>query len=93
MNLKSPIIEIGHAYLYDLTTMKKFFEQNNFVVHDIFPIKNTVSIERLIQLLPIDSTTGEKIQKFARLLKINKCSLKLPLGNLGIIAQKLKTTQ
>jgi SAM-dependent methyltransferase len=92
MGEKSPIIDIGHAYLYDLTTMKKIFEQNNFVVHDVFPIKNTVSIERLIQLLPIDSTTGKKIQKFARLLKINKCSLKLPLGNLGIIAQKLKTT-
>ncbi len=91
MGEKSPIIDIGHAYLYDLTTMKKVFEQNNFVVHNVFPIKNTVSIERLIQLLPIRSTTSEKIQKLGRLLKINKCSLKLPLGNLGIIAQKLNT--
>ena len=91
MGEKSPIIDIGHAYLYDLTTMKKIFEQNNFVVHNVFPIKNTVSIERLIQLLPIKSSTSEKIQQLARLLKINKCLLKLPLGNLGIIAQKLKT--
>jgi hypothetical protein len=91
MGEKSPIIDIGHAYLYDLTTMKKIFEQNNFVVHNVFPIKNIVSIERLIQLLPIRSSTSEKIQHLARLLKINKYSLKLPLGNLGIIAQKLKT--
>jgi len=91
MGEKSPIIDIGHAYLYDLTTMKKIFEQNNFVVHNVFPIKNIVSIERLIQLLPIRSSISEKIQYLARLLKINKCLLKLPLGNLGIIAQKLKT--
>ncbi len=86
---KSPIIDIGHAYLYDLTTMRKIFEKNNFFVHGVFPIKNIVSIERLIQLLPMDSTKTDKIIKLTRLLKINKFSLKLPLGNLGIIAQKL----
>ena len=58
-------------------------------MHSVFPIKNTVSIERLIQLLPIDFTKTDKIIKLARALKINKFSLKLPLGNLGIIAQKL----
>lgn len=89
MGEKSPIIDIGHAYLYDLITMKKIFEKNNFFVHSVFPIKNTVSIERLIQLLPIDFTKTDKIIKLARALKINKFSLKLPLGNLGIIAQKL----
>ena len=67
-------------------------KKNNFIVHDVFSIKNTVSIERLIQLLPIGISTSEKIQKFARLLKINKYSVKLPLGNLGIIAQKSKIT-
>jgi SAM-dependent methyltransferase len=85
---KSPIIDIGHAYLYDLTTMRKIFEQNNFLVHSVFPIQNVVSIERLIQLLPINSVTADKIQKIAKSLRINKFSLKLPLGNLGIIAQK-----
>lgn len=86
---KSPIIDIGHAYLYDLATMRKIFEQNNFFVHSVFPIKNVVSIERLIQLLPLSPTITDKIQKLARFLKINKFSLNLPLGNLGIIAQKL----
>jgi SAM-dependent methyltransferase len=86
---KSPIIDIGHAYLYDLTTMQKIFEQNNFFVHSVFPIKNIVSIERLIQLLPLSSITTDKIQKFAKFLKINKLLLNLPLGNLGIIAQKI----
>ena len=85
---KSPIIDIGHAYLYDLATMRKIFEQNNFLVHSVFSIQNIVSIERLIQLLPINSITSDKIQKIAKSLRINKFSLKLPLGNLGIIAQK-----
>ena len=93
MGEKSPIIDIGHAYLYDLTTMKKIFEKNNFYVHNVFSVQNVVSIERLIQLLPIKATTSDKIQKFTKLLKINKCSLKLPLGNLGIIAQKLNDTK
>ena len=85
---KSPIIDIGHAYLYNLNTMKQIFEKNNFLVHSVFPIKNIVSVERLIQLLPLSPSTSDKIQQFARSLKINKFSLKLPLGNLGIIAQK-----
>ena len=87
---KSPIIDIGHAYLYNLNTMKQIFEKNNFLVHSVFPIKNIVSVERLIQLLPLSPSTSDKIQQFARSLKINKFSLKLPLGNLGIIAQKKK---
>jgi len=85
---KSPIIDIGHAYLYNLDTMKQIFEKNNFLVHSVFSINNVVSIERLIQLLPLSSSKSEKIQQFSRTLKINKFSLKLPLGNLGIIAQK-----
>ncbi|KAF6245764.1 class I SAM-dependent methyltransferase [Nitrosopumilus sp. b2] len=85
---KSPIIDIGHAYLYDLLTMRKIFEKNNFIVHETFPIKNIVSVDRLIQLLPLQSKTAEYIHKFVKFLRINSCTLKLPLGNLGIIAQK-----
>ena len=69
--------------------MKKIFEKNNFFVHDVFSIKNIVSIERLIQLLPMESTKTDKILKLGNLLRINKFLLKLSLGNLGIIAQKL----
>jgi 2-polyprenyl-3-methyl-5-hydroxy-6-metoxy-1,4-benzoquinol methylase len=89
MGEKSPIIDIGHTYLYDLTTMKKIFEKNNFFVHNVFSIKNVVSIERLIQLLPMESTKTDKILKLGNLLGINKFLLKLSLGNLGIIAQKI----
>ncbi len=86
---KSPIIDIGHTYLYDLTTMRKIFEKNNFVVHKVFPIQNTVSIERLIGLLPLQPKTANKIKKITRIFKVNEFLLKLPLGNLGIIAQKI----
>ena len=89
MGEKSPIIDIGHTYLYDLTTMKKIFEKNNFFVHNVFSIKNVVSIERLIQSLPMESTKTDKILKLGNLLGINKFLLKLSLGNLGIIAQKI----
>jgi len=86
---KSPIIDIGHTYLYDLITMRKIFEKNNFVVHDVFPIQNIVSIERFIGLLPLQPKTANKLKKIARIFKVNESSLKLPLGNLGIIAQKI----
>lgn len=86
---KSPIIDIGHAYLYDINTMSKIFVKNNFFVHDVFSIQNTVSVERLIQLMPLKYSITNNLQRLARKIRINQYSIRLPLGNLGIIAQKL----
>ena len=85
---KSPIIDIGHAYLYDLSTMKKIFEKNHFKVMKVFPIKNIVSSSRLLELLPINEQLIGVFAQCQKKLGVESLQIPLYLGNLGIYAQK-----
>ena len=85
---KSPIIDIGHAYLYDLTTMRKIFEKNDFKVIKVFPIKNFVTPSRLLELIPISQKSKNIISRIQNGLGINNLQIPLYLGNLGIFAKK-----
>ena len=87
---RSPIFDIGHAYLYDFKTMKKIFENNGFKVLDIFSVKNVMNLERLIHLLPFNKKKINALQKFLSITKLDKYNIPLYVGNLGIIAQKLE---
>ena len=85
---KSPIIDIEHTYLYDLTTMRKIFEKNQFKVHKVFPVKNWVTLSRLLELMPINEKSKNVLAKIQNGLGIQNIQLPLYLGNLGIYAQK-----
>jgi len=85
---KSPIIDIEHTYLYDLTTMRKIFEKNQFKVHKVFPVKNWVTLSRLLELIPINEKSKNVLAKIQNGLGIQNMQLPLYLGNLGIYAQK-----
>ena len=85
---KSPIIDIEHTYLYDLTTMRKIFEKNQFKVHKVFPVKNWVTLSRLLELMPINEKSKNILAKIQNGLGIQNMQLPLYLGNLGIYAQK-----
>ena len=85
---KSPIIDIEHTYLYDLTTMRKIFEKNQFKVHKVFPVKNWVTLSRLLELMPINEKSKNVLSRIQNGLGIQNMQLPLYLGNLGIYAQK-----
>jgi len=85
---RSPIIDIGHAYLFDLDTIRKIFQKNQFDVLQVFSVKNTVSFGRLLHLAPINEKTKTKLQKIFNKLNISSLTIPLYLGNLGIIAKK-----
>ena len=85
---KSPIIDIEHTYLYDLTTMRKIFEKNQFKVHKVFPVKNWVTLSRLLELMPINEKSKNILSRIQNGLGIQNIQLPLYLGNLGIYAQK-----
>lgn len=85
---KSPIIDIGHAYLYDLQTMRKIFEKNGFLVKEVFSVKNRLTLEYLIHLLPMRPKLRSIFKRVAKALGINNLTLGLHIGNLGIYAQK-----
>ena len=84
---KSPIIDIGHAYLYDLITMKKIFEKNGFQVLKVFPVKNNVTFSRLLELLPINENLKHICSQFQKKIGIEDFQMALNLGNLGIFAR------
>jgi SAM-dependent methyltransferase len=86
---KSPIFDIGHAYLYDLDTMKQIFEKNGFVVKDVFSVWNNITLRYLLHLLPLPLKLKNVINRILKTLKIDSNIISLPLGNLGIIAQKI----
>lgn len=86
---KSPIIDIGHAYLYDLSTIRKIFEKNKFKVIKVFPVQNSVALSRLLELMPISDSCKSVVSKIQNQLTIDKMQIPLYLGNLGIYAQKI----
>lgn len=85
---RSPIIDIGHAYLYDFNTMRQIFQKNQFEVKEVFAVKNVVTIDYLIPHLPINIEFKNLLRKISHITKMNRIQLSIYLGNLGIIAQK-----
>ena len=85
---KSPIIDIGHAYLYDLATMQKIFEKNNFEVLKVFPVQNIVTFSRLLELMPINEKLKNLMTRIQNGLCIGNFQIPLYMGNLGIFAKK-----
>jgi len=85
---RCPIIDIGHAYLYDLHTMRLIFQKNGFSVLDVFRAKNTVSLNYFLQLLPLPFFFKSFLQTCSRWLNLDALTFPIYLGNLGIIARK-----
>ena len=85
---KSPIIDIGHAYIYDLTTIREIFEKNKFTVLKVFPVQNIVTFSRLLELIPINEKLNNILSKIQSGIGTENFQIKLYLGNLGIFAKK-----
>ena len=85
---KSPIIDIGHAYIYDLTTIREIFEKNKFTVLKVFPVQNIVTFSRLLELIPINEKLKNILSKIQSGIGTENFQIKLYLGNLGIFAKK-----
>lgn len=82
---RSPIIDIEHIYLFSKKTIRMLLEKHGFSVERIYSPWNILSLAHLIHLLPIP----QSIKKTLHHIKIMKyLSVRLPLGNLCIVAQK-----
>jgi len=85
----SPIIDVGHTYLYDKKTIKKLFEKNHFTALDVWSSLNVISLEYLLSLMPIRPVAlKDRLIALVRFLRVNRVPLIIPLGNLGIIARR-----
>lgn len=84
---KSPIIDIEHTYLYSPHTLRLLLEKSGFEVVESGAVLNTYSLAYLAHLLPLPS----RVKKHAiRLLTRagTRARLRLPLGNMYVIARK-----
>ncbi|MBI4098418.1 MAG: class I SAM-dependent methyltransferase [Candidatus Magasanikbacteria bacterium] len=86
---RSPIIDVGHTYLYDKKTIRKLFEKNHYTVVDVWSSVNVISFEYLLSLLPLRPLVfKERLISLVHAMHIGRVPLVVPLGNLGIIARR-----
>lgn len=90
----SPIIDIGHAYLYSKKTIQAVFEKHNFKPACIRSSTNTVSLRYLLWLMPIPAflKTALLNSKFIIFNSVLKKKIRINLGNLCIIATKAENS-
>jgi hypothetical protein len=72
-----------------MNTMKQIFEKNGFIVKDVFSVWNSITLKYFLHLLPLPLKIKNMLNKILKYLKLDSKIISLPLGNLGIIAQKL----
>jgi len=86
---KTPIFDIEHTYLYNKKTLRKIFEKNKFKIVREFNIKNEYSLKYWVRLFPTGKKIKNILEKIIKLLKLEKVTLKIGAGNIGIVARKI----
>ena len=87
---KTPIFDIEHTYLYNKTTLRKIFEKNNFEVVKVINIANEYSLRYWTKFLPFGTVFKKGIEKIIVLLHLEKISLRIKAGNIGVVAKKAR---
>lgn len=86
---KSPIFDLEHVCLFNKQTLVKIFNQNGFKVIKVFDVANRYSLAYWIKMSPLNRWTKKFIEKASNLLGFNKITLRLNVGNIGILAKKI----
>jgi SAM-dependent methyltransferase len=85
---RSPIIDIEHTYLYSPTTMTRIFAAHGFRTLKVGSVKNQYSLRYLVRLLPLPAGLKGPALGWLQRHTIGRLRLRVPLGNLFLIAQK-----
>jgi SAM-dependent methyltransferase len=85
---RSPIIDVEHTYLYSPKTIGRIFASHGYVVVQQGRVFNTVGLRYLIHLLPLSARARRVLTRLIRAARLDRVRLRLPLGNLYLIAQK-----
>ena len=85
---RSPIIDIEHTYLYDTGTLARLCSAVGFTVEETGMAWNRCSIGHLSRLLPMPASPKEHLFSALNRMPLARASLRLPLGNLYLIARR-----
>ncbi len=91
LGARSPIIDIEHIYLFSARTISAFFKKCGFCVQKVYKPANILSVHHLLWLLPLPAVFKEGLFKssLGLIQWLLRRRLRLRLGNLCIIAQKV----
>ena len=89
---KSPIIDIGHPFLYSPSTIRLIFEANGFEVIEQGRVWNTYSLTYLFHLIPLPRVLKKIGLRALKASVFGSLPLTLSLGNLYLIAKKPKVS-
>ncbi len=86
---RSPIVDIEHCYLYSPRTMKLLLERHGFDVVESGAATNTLSFRHFLHLLPTPASLKRRLLAAADSTRVGRLPMRLPLGNLYAIGQKV----
>lgn len=87
---KSPIFDIEHIYLFNKQTLSRLFTRYGFANANVFDVKNTYHLNYWIRMVPIPGLIKQSFLSLLKITKLGEIPIRLPAGNIGIIAQKTK---
>ncbi|MEK7450491.1 MAG: class I SAM-dependent methyltransferase [Patescibacteria group bacterium] len=85
---KWPIFDIEHIYLFNKNTLYSLFSKHKFKSIQTFNAKNSYPLSYYVRMSPTSFKTKNAIVSVLNKLKLKNIELRLPGGNIGIIAQK-----
>ena len=85
---RSPIIDVEHMYLYSPKTMGHILTEHGFRVKEAGSVTNDYTVNYLARLLPLPSLLKSGVMSLFGKTAIGRIQLRVPLGNLYIVAQK-----
>ncbi|MDP3561076.1 MAG: class I SAM-dependent methyltransferase [Legionellaceae bacterium] len=91
MGEKFPVYNLYHHYFFTKSTLRKLLESQGYEVIKVVSTKNCYSIGFFIQKIPLlPSYIKDGMLKLAKCLSIHKITLNLPVGNIGVLAKKVR---
>ena len=84
---RSPIVDVGHTYLYSPDTMRQLFVKAGFVAPDVQSVRNRYSVRYVAQLVPLPRRMKKPLLHSLKSSRIGSRELRLPLGNLCLTAE------
>jgi hypothetical protein len=88
MKDRSPIIDIEHTYLYSPRTIAALLSGLGFEVKETGSVKNRCSLSYLMRLVPVPSVLKKSFLAILDGAGLGRVPLRVPLGNLYLIARK-----
>ena len=85
---RSPIIDVEHMYLYSPKTMGHILTEHGFRVKQVGSVSNDYTMRYLARLLPLPGPLKSGVMSLFGKTPIGRIQLRVPLGNLFIVAQK-----